>query len=256
MKEPTKEERARFSIIELLCLIVIVGLILFMTLNHYLKVRVDDTVSLEAIITKAAEVYYQEHPDRLPKNIGESQNINLKDLRDLHYLKQDIYSLYDESCMPYSYVRTYRLTENECTYHVYLYCGDEIPPESEVVPSPTIKLSFSDEDGEEISNKDFNQVENASFLIDINGGETRGGTLLAIDHYSFTISVLTNSDTEQAKVYHSGVLYTNRYEHLKFMKKISDYMKMEDATSISISVKVQNVVGGFQEVSLSSSLEP
>ena len=38
------------------------------------------------------------------------------------------------------------------------------------------------------------------------------------------------------------------------MKKISDYMNMSQATSISITVKVVTVVGGIQEVSLSSSI--
>lgn len=258
MVKPTKQERARFSIVELLCLVVIVGLILFMAFNRlipFFKVKADDMVSLEALITKAANDYYQKHGDYLPKNIGESSNISLQDLKKENYLKEDIYNLEHDSCMTNSYVRSYRLNDQECTYHVYLYCGDETPPEVEMIPNPSVSLSFSNDDGEEIDSNDFESVINSSFMIDINGGQTRGGTPLAIDYYSFTISVLTDSAEETANVYHSGNLYTNRYNHLKFMKKIYDYMKLDHATSVSITVKVVNVVGGIQEVSLSSSLK-
>lgn len=253
----TKKEKNRFSIVELLCLVVIVGLILFMAFNRLLpffKVKADDTVSLEATITKAADAYFQKHFDRYPKNIGESSNVSLLDLKKEKFLKEDIYNLEHDSCMTNSYVRSYRLNENEYTYNVYLYCGDESPNEIELVPAPSIQLSFSNDDGEEINSNDFDSIKDAAFMIDINGGQTRGGTLLAIDYYSFTISVLNDSDSEKANVYHSGILYTNRYDHLKFMKKITDYMNMNQATSISITVKVVNVVGGMQEVSLSSSL--
>ena len=253
----TKKVKNRFSIVELLCLVVIVGLILFMAFNRLLpffKVKADDTVSLEATITKAAEAYYRKHYDRYPKNIGESSNVSLLELKKEKFLKEDIYNLNHDSCMTYSYVRSYRLNDDEYTYNVYLYCGDESPGEIELVPNPSIKLSFSNDDGEEMNPSDFESIKNSSFMIDINGGQTRGGTLLAIDYYSFTISTINDSDNEKANIYHSGILYTNRYDHLKFMKKISDYMNMSQATSISITVKVVNVVGGIQEVSLSSSI--
>ena len=251
----TKKEKNRFSIVELLCLVIIIGLILFMSFNHLLpffKVKADDTVSLEADIIKIADDYYKNHFDKYPKNIGESSNVSLLDLKKENFLKHDIYNLDHDSCMTYSYVRCYRLNDDEFTYHVYLYCGDESPSDIELVPTPSIKLSFSNDDGEEMDSKDFESIKKASFMIDINGGQTRGGTLLAIDYYSFTISVLTDSDSEKANVYHSGILYTNRYDHLKFMKKINDYMNTNNAISISITVKVVNVVGGIHEVSLTS----
>ncbi len=257
MNKKSKEKNVRFSMVELFCIVIILGLILLMIFDRFFLlfgVNTSDSISMESIATKAAEDYYKKHQDSLPKNIGESSTISLKELKEKHYINDEDFISNKKNCMKYSYVRSYRLNDKECTYICYLYCGNETPDDSLIVPSPFIQISFSDEDGEKISSTDFEKVLDSRFMIEVNGGETRGGTLLAIDYYSFTIRVKTSSE-ERDKEYYSGLLYTNHYGHLKFMKKLSDYVRLDAATAITITVKAQNIVGGIQEVSLSSSLK-
>ena len=88
-------------------------------------------------------------------------------------------------------------------------------------------------------------------MVDINGGQSIGGTLLPIDYYSFSIRA-TSMEDGNTNVYQSGILSANRYNHLKFMKKISDYVNTDNIISISVTVRVQNTVGGIREVTISS----
>ena len=256
MGRSNSKDKIHFTNFELLFLIFIIGLILFMIFNYLIPtfmVRVDQSADIDYKLTKAAEDYYSDHRELLPKAIGESVNISLHDLRISKYLKEDIYNSNEESCMNNSYVRVYHFNENEYSYLAYLYCGNDKVSEVENIPVPKIKLSFADEDGGIINPSNFLLVKNSSFLIDIQGGQSLGGTIIPIDFYYFTIQVESNS-SDIVNTYSSGTLYTNQNDHLKFIKKISDFMNMEDATSITIMVRAQNVVGGVFEVTLSSDL--
>ncbi len=253
MTKKVKKEKFHFTIIELICLVVIVGLLLFMVFNQFLSyfngLREDKVTELETTINKAAENYFQEHSELLPKNIGDSNNIDVLTLEKEKYLKNDEFE--DNSCKKNSYVKIYRLNKSEYTFLTYLYCGEDKVPEVESIPAPDINLSFSDDDGNEIGKNHFDLILNSSFMVDINGGQSIGGTLLPIDYYSFSIRA-TSMEDGNTNVYQSGILSANRYNHLKFMKKISDYVNTDNIISISVTVRVQNTVGGIREVTISS----
>ena len=76
-----KNKKHRFSLVELICLIIIVGLIVIMSIFTVLKTleknHRDTKLSQEELLINACERYIAKNQDIAPKVIGDSINVEL-----------------------------------------------------------------------------------------------------------------------------------------------------------------------------------
>lgn len=247
-----KNKKHGFTLVELICAVVILGLLITMSIIAVTKTieksRVDSKLTQEKILNKACESYIDDNKDKAPKAIGDSVNISLKTLKDKNYFSEDIKNSNNESCMKDSYVRVYKLNKKEYTYLPYLYCGKDKVPEIEELVEPSIKVLFIDGNDENNNNLIFNNIDESRIYIEITGGEDNFGRQIEIDTYEINISMRTKTNPELVEYYSSGVINANKRYTYTIDKKINNYINASDATTISVKVRVANTLGGVSEV--------
>lgn len=247
-----KNKKHGFSLIELVCIIFIVGLFITMTVLAIIKMieesKINDKLSREELINNACQSYILENSDKAPKIIGDSVNVSLKTLKEQNYLTNVIYDENKDSCMDNSYVRVYKLNPKEYTYLPYLYCGKDKVGEIEYLPTPTVKILFIDGNDQDSDNLIFNNINQSRVYIEMNGGVDYFGRQIEIDTYEITISIRTKTNPNLVEKYNSGVLSANRKYLYTIDKKIMSYVDVSDATSINVVVKTKNILGGVSEV--------
>lgn len=237
-----------FTLVELLCAIVILGVLITASIMAVTRVvntaREDEEAAQEQLIIKACESYIQKQKEDAPKAIGDVSYISIQKLSESKFLKENISNHNGDSCMKNSYVRVYKLSNNEFAYTPYLYCGNQKVDDVEYVYEPTINMYFIDNNND---NKIFDDLDNAYIYMDITGGTTKGGNPISIDKYSFTISV-KDVHGDILESYVSDEIYANRKNNLNLKEKLINYVSLDNATYISINVTVKNVIGGVKEV--------
>ena len=87
----------------------------------------------------------------------------------MKYLKKAINNSKNESCMENSYVRIYKLNNNEYSYLPYLYCGSEEVKE-EVLLTPVAKILFIDGKDENDNSLIFNNINESRIYVELDGG--------------------------------------------------------------------------------------
>lgn len=251
-----KNKRHGFTLVELLCVIIIVGVLLSLSIvavSRYIeKSKEDSKLAQEKLIIKACETYIDNNKSRAPKTVGESVNITLKELKEKRYLIDDVYNSNKESCMDNSYVRVYKLNPKEYSYLPYLYCGKDKVPEVEDLPNPSTKILFIDSNNENDNNLIFNSINESRIYIEITGGEDSFGRQIEINTYEITISMTTKDDPELKEYYSSGVINANKRYSYTIDQRITSYVNATDATSIYVVVRTTNVLGGVSEVTSSA----
>lgn len=247
-----KNKGHKLSLIELFCIIVIVGLLITMCVFAILKMmdesRINSKLAKEELINTACKLYIDNNSALAPKAVGETTKISLKDLKDKGYLKEDITNSNNESCMKNSYVRVYKLNPKEYTYLPYLYCGKQIVPKIEELVNPTAKILFID--GKEANNNNliFNNIHESRIYIEMEGGVDDFGRNIEIDTYEITISMKTKSNPTLKEYYSSGTVSANKRTSYTIDQKIMGFVNASEATSINVVVKTTNVLGGVSEV--------
>ena len=146
-----------------------------------------------------------------------------------------------------SYVIVYKLNNKELTYLPLIYCGNEKKSELDI-PIPTVKTIFTNNNNEEDSNLIFTDLDKSKLNIKLTGGKTKGKSKIELYTYQIIISLRTKSDSVLKDYYDSGVIYVNDKDSLTINKKLTDYIKSSDITSINVTVIVTNSVGGYREV--------
>lgn len=246
-----KDKRHGFTLIELICAIVILGLLITMSVIAVTKTieksKVDSKLAQEKLLNKACESYIFDNKDKAPKAIGDSVNIDLKTLKDKHYLTEDIKNSNNESCMTNSYIRVYKLNKREYTYLPYLYCGKDKVNEVEKLPEPDVKILFIDGNDENNNNLIFNNIDESRIYLEINGGEDSFGRQIEIDTYEITILMRTKNNSDLVEYYSSGVINANKRYTYTIDNKINNYVNANEATTISVRVRAVNILGGVSE---------
>ena len=237
-----------FTLVELLCVIVILSILAIAAVVSVTRVintaKEDEEVVQEQILIKACQNYIQKQKEAAPKTIGDASYVSIKELINTRFLKNDILNSNGESCMKNSYVRIYKLSDTEYMYTPYLYCGKQKVDDVEEIYEPTINMYFV---GKDDNNKIFNDLENSYIYVNMTGGTTKGGNLIAIDSYSFSISV-KDVHGEEIDNYNSNDISANRKNNLNLKEKLVNYVSLDNATYISIDVRIKNVIGGVKEV--------
>ena len=240
-----------YTLVEILAIIVIIGIIIAFSVVAVIKTidlsRKNSLSLQEKLLKETTKTYIQENKDKAPKVVGKSVNISLKELKDKKYLTEDIYNSSKESCMKDSYVIVYKLNNKELTYLPLIYCGNEKKSELDI-PIPTVKTIFTNNNNEEDSNLIFTDLDKSKLNIKLTGGKTKGKSKIELYTYQIIISLRTKSDSVLKDYYDSGVIYVNDKDSLTINKKLTDYIKSSDITSINVTVIVTNSVGGYREV--------
>lgn len=246
-----KENKRAFTIIELLCIIVILGVLSaiaivgsYNLINRANSVHKDQQENTVIMATKS---YIQKDNSIAPKIVGESKNIKIQTLRDNNYLKEDIKDNNGKSCMKDSYVRVYKIGNTEYTYIAYIYCGDDKVPEVEEIPTPKIEVYYTDLNNNKLDDNKTNSFDEVKFNIKINGGVTKGGNSLELNTYSYTISIL-NNQKDYIEVFNSKDINANRKTNITISEKLKEYLDNEKLSSIKINVTATNTIGGILEL--------
>ena len=248
-----------FSLVELLAVVVILGIIVTigiattsMLTNRAKEAEMD---SYKNTIKMSAQTYLQNNKNLVPKVVGESKVIKVRELRENNYLTKDIKNKKGESCMENSYVRVYKLSNTEYTYTPYIYCGDEEVPEEEVVPKPKIIAKFTDSSGIE-EEETLNNVSDAYLFIDISAASDdellaykNANNEIKIDGYSFKIYIVKNDVRQEA--YNSGSLSAGREEKLLINKRLQEYIDVTGITEVYVEVTAINTLGGSTSINKS-----
>ena len=241
--------RKGFTMVELLAVIVIVGALSVMGIvgvSRYIQSSKTEKENQEKKnIAMAAKMYMQANRELLPRTIGDQSVVQVSELRRTNYLKMDVTDKAGNSCMEKSFVRVYKLDEQEYSYNTYLYCGDEEVPEEVEVPQPEI-IDFKFNGYTEES--DFTNVKTSTFSFKIKGNHD--DTTIGIYSYSYTIYAKSGTDPSGgfAEVYYSGDIKAGYEPTLEVVSKpISSYFDVTDQNSIRIRISAVNEQGGKVE---------
>ncbi|MBP5678609.1 MAG: type II secretion system protein [Bacilli bacterium] len=243
--------RKGFTMVELLAVIVIVGALSVMGIvgvSRYIQSSKTEKENQEKKnIAMAAKMYMQANRELLPRTIGDSAVVQVSELRRTNYLKTDVTDKSGNSCMEKSFVRVYKLDEQEYSYNTYLYCGDVEVPEEVEVPQPEI-INFKFNGYSEGS--DFSNVKTANFSFKINGNHE--DTTIGIYSYSYTIYAKSGEDASGgfAEVYYSGDIKAGYEPTIDVVSKpISQYFDATGYNAIRIRISAVNEQGGKVEFS-------
>ena len=91
----------------------------------------------------AAEMYIQNKRDLLPSLIGGSTILPLRDLRTSNYLKEDVKNSNGDDCMEKSFVRIYKLSDENINYSFKgIYSINSSNESIKLIDSSYIGISF------------------------------------------------------------------------------------------------------------------
>ena len=238
-----------FTMVELLSAVVILGVLTvigFASVNMLIdKSKQNQLEHQKSTLQMSAESYLQANRVELPVSIGQTNYITAKELKNMNYIKEDIYNGNGESCMKNSYVKVTKESSSKYTYEAVLCCGKKECPIPHADSKPVIKVNFTNKNGDTDKSKLTNNVSDVYIKIDIKGDETGS---VAISSYSFSISSKLNdggsNTSERAEVYSSGTLSANNSKHIEINKKLTEYIDITGKTDFIIEVNAINADGG------------
>ncbi len=254
-----------FTLIELLGVIVIVGLLSIATFGYIYRLisraEEDSMRQQERTIEMATESFFQVNRNLLPKAIGDTTTISVMNLYDAKFLKKEILNSAGETCMENSFATVRKEATNRFTYHAYLYCGMDVVPEAERVPTPNILIDFctiSDEEKivcyENGSHPEITEsVSDAHLSINIDGGKEVDD--IPLEGYYWSISVQYKGETKEKEIYNSGTLSAHHQTSIHIPKDIlkdtdfilKKYLDITNVTKVSIAVVARNERGGLKQ---------
>ena len=216
-----KKKKNGFTMIEIITTVVILGIITLIGIISVTSVidraKEEHYDTLEDNISMAGESYTQTNRDELPKNVGDTKRVPVKDLVDNNYIEK-IKDYYGEECdLEKSYVQIFKYNKNSYSYVTYLECPNYSNKEQIKNNKPTINITLSE---------DSNNVKKTNADIKI----TDNSKLL-----SYTITIYKN----EKEIYTTGNVMAN-YE--KVIHKTQDISKYTPGT-IKVKVTAINING-------------
>ena len=234
-----------FTMIELLAAIVILGILSVLAIvgvsGLIEKSKEEDQRQQENTLKMAAESYYSSNRSELPKEIGKKKIISASDLKKSKYLKEDIKDKNGDLCMSgdnESYVEVYKKSETKYIYKSAI-CGRKESKGD--VATPTAKIYLTDSTGKE-SIEVYKNVKTAKLVIKLNGGARKSGQQVAIEGYSFSLSV-KGSEGKLTEVYNSGTVGGENKNDIVLTEPVTNYIDISGVTELYAEVEVINKDG-------------
>ena len=234
-----------FSLVELLAVIVVIGIISVIAIAGVS--RYTDRARREKIgqnkknVAMAAQMYVQANREKLPKLIGDASLLKVEELREKNYLKEDVTNANGETCMEKSFVRIYKLDDDEYSYTTFLYCGDDEVPEEPDVPKPVV-VDFKYSGGNASGGK-FNGVKDATFDFTIKGAEE--DDTVGIYSYNYVIFVRGSNTEPYTEVFNSGTLKGGLETTIKVQSQpLTKYISLTSYSNVRVDITAINEQGG------------
>ena len=96
-------------------------------------------------------------------------------------MSENVYYFNNESCVGKSYVRVYKLNNNEYSYLPYINCNNKKAVEE--IPNPSVNMLFIDSNDNSSNNLIFNNINESRIYIDMDGGVDSFGRKIEIYNY-------------------------------------------------------------------------
>ena len=232
-----RKDKNGFSLVELLAVVVIIGLlsaIAIVSVNSIIKNAEKKYYDTQKNTLKmAAQSYTQYNRNSLPKSIGQSRNITLKELKDKKYVGE-IKNRQGTSCdVNKSYVKVFKYSKNSYNYIPYLVCPgigeDDINDEGE---GPAINITYVDNKKEIISSDSFKKDTYNNPMLELEFVSER-----EILSYSYTIYKCFGNDC-------SDTLKSSGSKELNHQKKFLDKIDIKEFLPLDFKLTI-NVVDFF-----------
>ena len=237
-----------FSLVELLAAMIIlsiIGVITIVGVTRYINSSKEQkTTQNKKNVSLAAELYLQANRDLYPKLIGEKKRIQLSELRNANYIKEDVTDEQGYDCMKESYVLVTKLAENEYSYITQLYCGDQKAPKVDKENPPYLETITVDGKSGKIVFSKSDEVKTANFSFTLVGQEGNPGIKIA--SYAYIILGKTSLETEYTELYNSGIIDGNNKTRIEFKSRaLGNYIDLAGVTDIKVKVTALNERGGY-----------
>ncbi len=247
-----------FSMVEILAVVVILGVLSTIGIvsvtkliensrKHYYEAQSDQLVL-------AAQSYANDNKNILPKNIGGTHTIYLKELIDKKYIKEDIVDKNKVPCytedqevdgkkVKGSRVDIYKSSKNEYKYIGYLECnecqkenekdGDYSCSDKNKEEKPKISISMIKLDSKSQGNVIYNDSHKINITIDAVEKKTGYDQSVKISSYSYKIYV--NGIVKL----NSGLKINNKKDQIKIEEQLNKYTPGK----VTVKVTVTNTLG-------------
>ncbi len=227
------QSKRHLAVIELICLIAIVFIICIMILgeisrllsknqNHYM-------LQQDEKVVKAAKRYFSAQDRLIPQT---TLRIPFSELKEQHFLQEDVVDETGSSCMERSYVRIHVVSAKEVSYLPYFICGSEKEKDAEWVPEPSISVYFSS-----------SSIQKTNLVMNFSGGVTDTGREISLDTYSFSLWVFKTPSMDWEEVYQADTYDFDRNYSYSFSKPLKNFADLSNVTNVKVEVTVQNVLG-------------
>ena len=188
-----KLSKKAFTLIEILGAITIVGIlsvIAIVSVNRIIQRAKDEHYkTTEKNFTLAAQSYVQQNRNKLPKVIGQKQEIKLKELLENNYI-DEVKNYNKKDCdSELSYVQVFKYSQTDYSYLAYLKCpgydGKKIIQKDY---ESTVTITFSGTDVKDAKAKieitDDKKLLSYSYIVYKNGKEVKNSGNEAVENYA------------------------------------------------------------------------
>ena len=242
-----------FTIVELLAAVAILSILSIIAIAAVMNLSKNAREEKDAqninSLRMAAESYAQANREYLPRQVGEWTRIDISELSENNYIKEEITDQNDVSCMESSYVEITKISKNDYTYTPHLICGDKEltkPAEEEVATEPVVTITINglSNEGGELNSGD---LSNANYSIVFKGDKNDKNIGILSYNYSLFVKKKDKGDdtpTEQFEVFNSGNLLGHDEPEISVNDVgISEYLNITGENEVIIQAYVINEKG-------------
>ena len=227
-------KKVNITIIEILCAIVIVGVLSIMAISGISSLSSDNAEEItynQDNINKVIDAYINDNPNLITV-IGNTKDMTLQELVNEGYSLDLITDEKGKSCLDTSLVRFYYNSNNEIKYATNISCEKNTNFDSTNISN--IQISYDDV---------YDNLDEAIFTIYY----TEMTKSVIIDSYQYDISIIKNGTIE--KVYSSEWLKGENLKEIIVEENFNKYISnLDDISEIVIKASMKNSIGKYYDV--------
>ena len=236
--------RRGFTLVEIIVTVAILGILTTVAVasvsNLTKKARSEKDNQNVNTLKMAAESYAQANKEYLPKLVGEWTTIDISELKNSNYIKEEIRDQNDKSCMSESYVDITKVSKKEYIYQPHLICeGKEVTPsteDDETETNPEIIITINGlKPGEDVTSEN---LINANYSIVFKGDKNNKDIGILSYNYSMLVKNIdknTKKELDQFEVFNSGNQIGNNESEISVKNiNINNYLNLTGENEVII----------------------